>query len=359
MGNTTLVFGPAYVDVVVEVDGTLLPPPRRLDQSLPAIRRIPRADGRLEILGPTGDCLTLMLPPDAAGCAATYELAEPVLARHDGPETEPLRADYLVRAVTRELGGMGAGYAKALEGDLRMPLGATDGQPDGVGEEALSLLARHDITCHPAWVPGVESDTSLLLQTGGGDKLAIGVRRAMPAWTVTAEDHALAAGAEALVFCGAPNALAAAVLTQAPPRPVLCAPALRNVTDTAVPLAALAEYVHVLTLNALEWDHLDDREALRRHVPLIAVTDGPRGSRLLLGETDILIPTALMDGPVDVNRAGETFGATLFQALRAWCPDFPRGLTPELADRAGRLAARQAARQLTLRGFAFPPADWR
>jgi len=351
-----LIFGPAYIDIVVDVDGPLLPS-RLLDQSLPALRSVPRADGLLEIRGPAGDCLRLVLPPEAGDCAATYELAEPVLARLEGLAAPPVIAAYPVRKVTRELGGMGAGYAKALGGVLRMPLGMHQRQPDAVGRDALACLARYGIEAVPALVPECDSDTSLLLQTARGDKLAIGVRRAMACWTVTADDHALAARADALVCCGVPNAQALAVLAVAPPVPVMCAPALRNVADRTTPLVRLAPYVHYLTMNALEWAHVPEREAIRQVVPLVTITDGARGSTMLLGPVDVPIPAVPVDGPTETNRAGETYGATVFRALRAWCPDFPRGMTPALVERAGRLAAQQAARQLALRGFGFPPAE--
>jgi len=345
--NRPTIFGPAYLDVVLTLDRPLLAGGPVLDQSLPAARLTPRDDGVLEVVGPTGDRLVCLLPPDQAEFAASCELCEPVLAR-----TQPGRivtGEYPVASAVRQLGGMGAGYAKALDGLLRMPIG-----DDAVGREVLQLLAAHEIDAVPALLPDCPSDTSLLLQSPQGDKLAIGVRQAMVRWQVTSEDHALAAEASALVFCGAPNALMATVLEGAPDIPVMCAPALRNVCDRSVPLARLAAKIGYLTLNALEWSQMDGAEEMRRQVPVITVTEGAQGSRILLGEREIRIPATPFEGPADTNRAGETYAATFFRALLAACPEFPRGVTIEAAEHSGRLAAVQAAKQLAMREFGFP-----
>lgn len=345
--NRPTIFGPAYLDVVLTLDRPLLAGGPVLDQSLPAARLTPRDDGLLEVVGPTGDRLVCLLPPDQAEFAASCELCEPVLARTQPGRT--VTGEYRVADAVRQLGGMGAGYAKALGGLLRMPVG-----DDAIGREVLQLLAAHEIDAVPALLPDCPSDTSLLLQSPQGDKLAIGVRQAMVRWQAKPEDHALAAEASALVFCGAPNALTAAVLESASDIPVLCAPALRNVCDRSFPMAGLAAKIDYLTLNALEWSQLDGAEEMRKQVPVITVTEGAQGSRILLGEREIQIPAAPFEGPADTNRAGETYAATFFRTLLAACPEFPRGINAEVAVYAGRLAAEQAAKQLALREFGFP-----
>jgi len=215
-------------------------------------------------------------------------------------------------------------------------------------------LAGMGVAVMPALLPDCPSDTSLVILSARGDKLAVGVRRAMVAWTPTEADRELVAQADALVFCGTPNAFMAEVLSWRPEAAVMCAPAMRNVCDATVPLASLANQIHYLTLNALEWANLDGQDALRARVPVLTITDGARGSRLLLGNRELAIPAQPVEGPVNANRAGETYGATVFTTLLAACPDFPAGITPELAERAARRAAEQAARQLALAGFEFP-----
>lgn len=345
-----LVYGPAYLDRVAVLASPLAAYP--LDQSLLALRSEPRTDGRILLRGENGDAVTLHLPADAGAAAVTYELAEPILARTCGAQAPPVVAEIAVTRFSEELGGMGAGYAKALGGVLRCPLGT-----DAVGASVHSLLDRYAIDTLPSLLPDCPSDTSLLL-LAEGEKVAVGVRQAMVQWTATAEDRALLAEADALVCCGAPNAQVAEILGHATGS-VLCAPAMRNVGDTATPLADLAEHIHYLALNALEWAHLPGHDALRTLVPVITITDGPRGSRVLLGEEEFFVPADPVTGAIDTNRAGETYGAAFFTVLRREAPDFyrTRRVSRAVAEHAATVATRQAARQLTLSGFAFPAEE--
>ncbi|MHB9130578.1 MAG: carbohydrate kinase family protein [Armatimonadota bacterium] len=351
-----LVFGPAYLDIIVEVDGPLVPgdPALFLDQSLPAVRFTPADDGVLRLIGPHGDRMTFPLPQEGRDAGGTCEVQEPVLARLLGPAT-PRRvvAEYSVIRFATQLGGMGAGYAKALNGTLRMPLGE-----DAVGHRVLAELAQYAISAAPRYLPTCPSDTSLVILATRGEKLAVGVREAMVRWLVAEEDRALVAKASALVFCGAPNALMAEVLSWQPDVPVMCAPALRNVCDQTVPFADLAGGIHYLTMNALEWENLAGREQIRAQVPVITVTDGPMGSRVLLGGEEITIPAIPYQGTADTNRAGETYGATFFSALLNDHPDFLRqGISRKTAEQIGMKAACRATKQLAIKGFAFPPAE--
>lgn len=353
-----LVFGPAYLDFVLEIEGALIsaePAAPLLDQSVPAEEMVPRDDGTIVVLGPHGDHLTFPLPAAHRHLAATYELSEPVLARTCGmAPAPPVVGTYPVARVVAQLGGMGAGYAKAFDGTLRAPFGG-----DAVGQTVQRFLADEAITVVPALLPACPSDTSLVLLAPRGEKLAIGVRQAMVRWQASDADRALVSEADVLVFCGAPNALVAEVLSWGTNLPVMCAPALRNVCDTTLPLAAVAGGIHYLTLNALEWANLPDRDAVRRQVPVISLTDGPRGSRMLYRDGEVAIPAQPFSGPANTNRAGETYGATLLKVLMREHPDFMRtGIDAGIAARVGHIATRQATRQLALTGFAFPPDDW-
>ncbi|HEY3417826.1 MAG TPA: PfkB family carbohydrate kinase [Armatimonadota bacterium] len=353
-----LVYGPAYLDLVLEIDRPLLLG-TLLDQSLPAAH-ITHAEGEtLQVLGPTGDRLAFHLPP-GCGDAATYHLSEPVLARLQGEGTEQIiTGEYPAVCVRRQLGGMGAGYAMALHGLLRSPIGLQRGRPEAVGAQVLEEFARYGIRHQPCLLPDCPSDTSLIILSARGDKLAIGLRQAMVRWRATDDDRALAAQADAFVFCGAPNALMAEVLCHGSTAPVMCAPAMRNVVDTEVPLAGLASRIHYLTLNALEWAHLAGKERLRELVPVISVTDGPRGSRVFFSGDELAITAIPRTQPANTNRAGETYGATFFRTLLRECPDFmrPGKMPASLVELAAQLATVQAARQLDLEGFAFPPEE--
>ncbi len=362
MGIYYLVFGPAYLDVVVETAQPLLPsePALLLDQSLAATGVTPRDDGLLVVLGPTGDVLRFSLPACHAAAAASYHLAEPVLARLRGAQAQPVRGDYAVARFLTQLGGMGAGYAAAFAGVLCAPVGTEDTRPDATAWQVLDWLAQQQIRTAPAYLPDCASDRSLVLLSARGDKLAIGVRQAMVRWRAGKDERALAETADALVFCGAPNVLLAEICSRCPAAPVMCAPALRNVCDTAPSLAELAPYIHYMTMNALEWAQLAQREELRRQVPVISITDGPRGSRIYCSEQEFAIPALPFHGAANTNRAGETYGSTFFKVLLATQPDFyrHRHVDAAVALRAGQIATAQATRQLAIAGFAFPPDDW-
>lgn len=346
-----IVFGPAYRDLVVEVDSSLLSGVQRLDQSVPAISRQARADGKLFLAGPAGDAVCVILPPSWQAEASTIQLAEPILARLHGDAAVPMTSLLNARAVRRQLGGMGAGYARALRAMLCLPLGRDD-----EGAELLSALGEEDIVTAPRYLDD-PTDASLVLLSHAGDKLATGMRAAITHWQAAVEDHALAAGARALVFCGAPNSFAAELLDRSPDGPVLYAPAMRNILDCHLPLATLAPRIACLSLNALEWSHLAGRERCREEIPVITVTAGAEGSRIFLrGGTELTVPALPVPTSIDVNRAGETYGAAFFQTLLHDAPGWHRSrmVDLELARQAGMTAARQAARQLTIAGFAFP-----
>jgi len=220
-----LIFGPAYLDVVVETAQPLLSaePALLLDQSLAALRVTPRDDGLLVVLGPTGDLLRFILPQRDTGAAASYHLAEPVLARLRGTQAPPVQGAFTVERFCTQLGGMGAGYAAAFAGVLRAPFGTVNELPDATAGQVLHWLAQQGIRVAPAFLPDCASDSSLVLLSARGDKLAIGVRQAMLRWRAGEEERALAATADALVFCGAPNALLAEVLSWRLPAAVMCA----------------------------------------------------------------------------------------------------------------------------------------
>ena len=131
--------------------------------------------------------------------------------------------------------------------------------------------------------------------------------------------------------------------------------------DADSPLTLLAPHISLLTMNALEWLHMHDKDRCREQIPLIAITDGASGSRLLLRHgREISIPAAPAPPAMNVNRAGETYGATLFKVLLREAPDFYRDgcIEASLAEYAGVIATAQAARQLSIIDFNFPPDDW-
>jgi sugar/nucleoside kinase (ribokinase family) len=358
-----LIFGPAYLDLSVTIARPLLDDhTRRIDQSLAATARTGADDGHLHVVSPHGDHLVCPLPAGESGASATYLLGEPILARVLSAAHPPaLTGVYPVSSVTPMLGGMGAGYAAALQGILRMPLGGSVGRPDAVGHDVCARLSRLGIRHHPTLYDGWTSDSTLLLLTPSGDKLAIGLRDTLQQWVPTVEDRVAVEQADVLVFCGAPNRFMAEVLAWQPAGLIMCAPAMRNVCDVELPLSSLASQVDYLALNALEWSHAPDQDTMRATIPLITVTDGPRGCQIYQRGAVSAYPAVPHPGPVNTNRAGETFASTFLQVILDRVPGLrtARLITQAVIDAAAAIALRQAARQLDLVEFAFPPDDWR
>src|SRR5262249_34435307 len=138
---TVRVHGPAYLDRVLRVDGPLHRPglDRPLDRSAPALRIEEDSSdgGRLAVRGGDREILVEGLPADWPGPAGTI-----VLDRVDLP------AERRVRAVgwLDDLGGMGAGYAAALGGELVCPLGE---EADPTTRIVRGLLARNGVRASP------------------------------------------------------------------------------------------------------------------------------------------------------------------------------------------------------------------
>jgi hypothetical protein len=340
----TIVFGPAYLDVVLTLDRPLFTDSSAglLDRSIAVTAAHPLPTRTLELVAPDGARLTIALP---SGKGTEYTLDEPL--------APGLITAATATSVVKQLGGMGAGYALALGGILRCPLG-----DDAVGRKVRTLLDAAGIQSQPITITDCPADISQVLISPAGDKLATGLRTAMARWEHTPEDTKLIRTAAAVVCCGPRNALIYELLTPMPMVPVMLAAALRNVTDTEVPLAAFADRIAYLSLNAMEWEHLPGRSRVRAAVPVITITDGAKGSRVLLrGGGELHIPAVPFRGTPDSNHAGETYGAAMFAALQRAAPGFHRsGRVPRAAaETAAYRASDLAGKQLAIHTFGFPP----
>jgi ribokinase len=356
MERRTHVFGPAYLDRVLRIDGPLLDPqigPPR-DQSVDGTWRF--GEG-LTLVDPVGRTIAVALPTDWPGPCGTIALADPLVDAGDAP---PWRRD--VRAVSwhDDLGGMGAGYAAALAGALTSALGpAGDPASASIGR----LLDRHAIRHDPVRLPDHAADWTLLVTSGGcGDKLAIGFRGCHAAL----EPEMLIGRSEARcalrVVASLPNRVAAAILGLPGAAVRFFAPALRNIRDRDCPISSFADAIDVISCNRREWESLDDREEVAWRVSILAVTDGPRGSSVRFttpaGEPGMVNFAAFERAapPVDTNRAGEAYAAALLTTLldAGWTP----GVAEEaLVDHAARRAAAAAALELDMVEFGFPSAS--
>ncbi|MBV8318465.1 MAG: carbohydrate kinase family protein, partial [Planctomycetaceae bacterium] len=352
MARRTLVFGPAYLDRVVHVDRPLVDPALSppLDQSV---------DGRWEfgegltLMDPIGSRIVVELPGGWPGPTGVVALSRPL----PGGPPPWWRA---VRGLSwhDDLGGMGAGFAAALGGELVSAVGPED---DPTSRVVADLLARAGIAHRPVRVPGRPADWTLLVTSGGfGDKLPIGFRGCHAA--LGSVPHEATSPCDLRVVGSLPNRLAGEAL-RAPGAAVrFFAPAMRNMLDRNPPLSDFAEAIDVLSCNRREWESLADREEVAWRVPVLAITDGPEGStvRFTTLEGDpgrVKVPAFPRSHPPrDTNRAGEAYAATLLATLldAGWRPGV---VERTLVEVAATRASAAAALELDRADFGFPTPE--
>ena len=359
--GSPLVLGPAYLDRVIRVDRPLLDPTTRvgpIDRSVDGrwVAGDPSAAGRIRLVDPADSTLEVDPPAGWPGSVGAVVLARRFADR--GAVGSFRRA---VRGVgwSEDLGGMGAGFAASLGGTLISALGPPD---DPTSRAIAGLLGRAGIRHEPIRVGGHAADWTLLISSGPhGDKLAIGFRGCHAAWTDF--DPWRDRSSRVRVVAALPNRVAAEALG-APGASQVRAffPAARNMLDRVDPLARFADRFDFLSCNRGEWDDLGDQAAALERVPVVAITDGPRGALVRFvdeaGMPDrVEVPVMPRTRPiVDTNRAGEAFGSTLLATLveAGWTPG------PAHADLIRSAAWRASAASAIVLGrsdFGFPTPD--
>lgn len=348
------VFGPAYLDRVLRVDQPL----RRRDEGGPIDRSVEgQADpsagltsGALELVGDSGRILIDPLPFDWPGPVGTIRL-----------RTNGLRFSHATRtrgvAWQDDLGGMGAGYARALDGELVVILGDRD---DPTSRAIRILLDREGVSSTPIHRTGMAADWTLLVTSGPhGDKLPIGFRgllRSAPLFQ-TCDDRC-----DLLVVASLTNRLAASALGSRPARVKFFAPTLRNMLDREPPLTSFASGIDVLSCNREEWEACADRDSVAEAVRLLLVTEGSQGSLVRYVGPEGRRLEARMPAfprarpPRDTNRAGECYASTFLASLidQGWQPG---PLDEDQVSRAASRASAAAALVLDRTDFGFPTAD--
>ncbi|QEH36784.1 pfkB family carbohydrate kinase [Aquisphaera giovannonii] len=356
MSSRVAVFGPAYLDRVIEVDGPLgrAPGDPPLDQSVEGSLGFAGGDSLVLVDG-AGDALEIV-PPDGwpgplgridVGMDRGFGGGEGALARLRGV------------AVRDTLGGMGAGFAAALRGRLVHALGAGD---DPTSRAVQAMLAAEGIDGRPIRIAGRPADWTLLVSSGvHGDKLAIGFRGCHSALRASDLAEPLSEPCDLRVVAGLSNRLAAAALEAPGARLRLFAPGMRNMTDRSHPVATFARSVDVLCCNRGEWEALHDRDDVAWKVSILVVTDGPRGATARFttpdGEPGRLTLPTLHRGrpPRDTNHAGEALGATVAATLLEAGWDARTGIVPRDLLRLAMLRGSAAAALVLDRAdFGFP-----
>jgi len=352
------VFGPAYLDRVLRLDGPLVEgssgPP--IDQSSDGTWRFALAStGKIEVIDPAGSTLTIAVPDDWPGPTGEIRLTRTI------PALAHARRSLRSLDWHDDLGGMGAGYAAALEGILSSALGPED---DPTSREISWRLSRLEISHRVIRVADHPADWTLLITSGEfGDKLPIGFRGCHAAVEPAALATFAARPCELRVVASLPNALSASALRPSGAGLRLFAPSMRNMIDRDDPISLFATSIDVLCCNRVEWEALDDREEVGWQVSILVVTDGPRGSMVRYttptGDAGVLKIEAFPRErpPRDTNRAGEAFGATFIASLLDGNWDAGTGVVePELIKTAAARASAAAALVLDRVDFGFPSA---
>ncbi len=345
--RVTHVFGPAYLDRVVHVDRPLHEAGQSpLDQSVDGIWKF--GEG-LTLRDPEGFAIAIALPAEWPGPQGTVELS-----RRLGGDRSTRVIDAVGLSWHDDLGGMGAGYASALDGVLVSALGSKqDPMSIAVERRIQDLGLRH----HPIRVAEHSADWTLLVTSGRhGDKLPVGFRGCHAA-ILTLEDFGTC---DLRVVASFPNRLAAQALRLDGAKLRVFAPAMRNMIDRESSVERFAEFVDLLCCNRHEWESLEGREQVAWQVSVLAVTDGANGCVLRFttpeGEAGRLELPAFprANPPRDTNRAGEAFASTLVQTLmdEGWEPS--HGTTASLIERAGLRASAAAGLVLDRVDFGFP-----
>jgi len=348
------VIGPAYLDEVVEVDGSLCPPPApRIDYSRTEAHRepLPEPGTFLLIESPGGDCIRITDPDTRRGTRIV--LAEERIL--DDESAPALRTTVRLRGRRALLGGMGAGYALALGARLVLPLGETGSE----GREICRLLDVHGIAYRAVPVSGQFADTTTLVWSSAGDKLPIGRRTAS---TVVQADALLKRASEAdlTLVTSLPNSTVSRAVERLGGW-VMFTPSLRNVGEPA--LGEIAERVDAMSMNQVEWRRAE--EAVGERCPLVVVTRGAEGASVRFrneaGELRwVSVPAAPGVRVVDANHAGEAFTSALLGALVAsqWPEAMRRGAYDAGAVReAAWQGSLAAGMELGIRDLAFPSRD--
>ncbi len=351
------VFGPAYLDRVLAVDGPLIEPSAGppIDQSVDGDWKF-GPENTLALYDPSGYTILVELPSDWPGPTGEIRLSRPVCPSGRGHRR------VVGRAWHDDLGGMGAGFAAAFGGVLWSALGPLG---DPMSQAIAGRLAQNGVAHRPLRVLDQPADWTLLVTSGEfGDKLPIGFRGCHERLDAGSLVEAANQPCDFRVVASLPNRLAGPVLSAPGARARLFAPAMRNVLDRDCFIAGFASAIDILCCNRREWETLLDQREIAWAVSILAVTDGSAGSlvRFTTPSGDpgrLQIPAFPRERPPrDTNRAGEAYAATLVATLLDDGWDARAGVVDEgLIRLAAKRASAAAALELDLVEFGFPDAE--
>jgi ribokinase len=356
-GRRVDVFGPTYLDRVLRVAGPLIGGGQgdSIDQSVEGEWMFGDPD-RINVIACDGSRLDMSLPTDWTGPRGTIQLRGPIRDGWTGRRA--------IRAIRGhdDLGGMGAGYAAALDGVLHSALGP---ETDPVSRAVAEWMAHYGIRHQAIRIPDRAADWTLLVTSGeSGDKLAIGFRGCHASLDAGDLARRAEASCDLRVVAAWPNRLVDPILRAPGARTRFFAPSLRNMADRDNPLVHFADRIDLLSCNRVEWETLAERESVAEAVPIVVVTEGPHGCDVrfkdIRGQSRRFHVPAFPRArpPSDTNRAGEAFASTIVTTLveQGW-DGGSRFVDESLMRMATGRAAASAALELDRVEFGFPTVE--
>lgn len=353
----TIVYGPAYLDVVIRVGGPLANQGEpSIDQGGTAIyhsdTQLTKADA-LFILDKHGNSIKIEGVTDQ-GLTGIYRMLSPDFQFAD-------RVVYATQIV-EDLGGMGAGFAKLFEGNL---ISCLPVRKCHIREKIEKKLNQYGVVYQPILINHKNADWTLLISSGRfGDKLPIGLRGCHDQFSENQLPNDLPS-ADLVIVASLKNEIMLEILRRNCNSIRLLAPALRNcqAVQGAISLSALATHVEMLTLNEVEWQSMgeNDRQIWQDSHAILCITRGPAGAEIswqgLDGRREYHHEPAFARAidPVDTNRAGEAFGGTLMKYLikQNWFNTEKVDAKQKILY-ASQLAAVAAGLTIQMPEFAFP-----
>jgi len=341
MNNSTLVVGPSYLDIVIRIFDPIISDDIFLDQSLPYISEMKREKGKIIFKTDNGSELKISLP-DA------FSLFSVAVLCADIPDVELFKKEIVPSEILVEIGGMGSGYAAALNSPLVTPF-----RDDYFGERLSLLQHKYKIETIPI-LSKKPSDLSIVILNDRGEKLAGGIRESIDNMEFTPEIALAAKNCEKIIFCGADNYFCRSLVEKISEdsrelSKIILAPSRRNILSVKMPYSEISKQIAYLTLNRGEWELFDEESRVYfiKKATLITITDGKDDVEIIfLGEHTFISPKK-PETILDVNRAGETFSAYIIKRL-------DQITDIKSAENIVRQACEKAVEQLGLKGFDFP-----
>jgi|GEM_PF-2215592 len=339
--SDTLVFGPSYVDVVIYTDERILAHDITLDQSLPTIKALDtKTPNEIAVTCENSSTLTIDLPTSLAHFSTN-------LLCHDIENIGVFTREITPKNIILRLGGMGAGFAKALSAQLIYP-----GADDELGSTVKNFLQEHGINAFQL-DSAFKTDSSIVILNDFGEKLAFGTREQIGNMRENEEIVKLLGQSKKAVFCSSNNDFTLNLLSKAAQNSlpkVILAPSKRNLLEgNHTPFGKLAPYTHYLALNRDEWSMLSPahKSDFTANCKLITITDGKNEIELIYEGNSVNIAPSKVKKVIDVARAGETFASVIVKYLEEL-------ESIEDACFYAKMASEKAAEQLMITDFGFP-----